>query len=130
MLLPARAATVVAAVLCLVAVGVFLWLSLQRMRLDVSFALAVVVGLLVSPHVLVHDLSLLIIPVAVAVRWRPDWDRALPWILAAGYSAVLIGLALVTVVPLHLSVVAMCGLGLWVVIRLSGPGGRVVKVTG
>ncbi len=122
LLLPARAATVVAGLLCLVAVGLFLWFSVRSMNLDVSLALAVIVGLLVSPHVLVHDLSLLVIPVAVALRWRPTEDATLPWILAAGYGAVLIGLALVTMVPVQLSVVAMCGLGVWCVGRL-GVGG-------
>jgi Glycosyltransferase family 87 len=126
LLLPARAATVAAGLLCLVSVGVFLWFSLRSMSFDASFALAVVVGLLASPHVLVHDLSLLVIPVAIALRWRPSRDGALPWVLATGYGVVLIGLALVTIVPLQLSVVAMCGLGMWFVSWMGGLGERAV----
>jgi Glycosyltransferase family 87 len=121
LLFPGFVASTVAALLCLVAVGVFLWFGVRSAGLEGSFALAVIVGLLVSPHVLVHDLSLLIIPVAVALRVRPSWDRALPWAVAIGYGVVLLGLALVTVIPVQWSVIAMCGLGMWFVSRLGVP---------
>jgi ABC-type Mn2+/Zn2+ transport system permease subunit len=68
----------------------------------------------------VHDLTLLIVPVAVALRLRPSWDRALPRVLTLGYCAVVVGLALVTVIPVQLSVVAMSCLGAWFAFQMSG----------
>jgi hypothetical protein len=119
LLLPGKLATVVAASLCLVAGVVFLAVAWRASGTEGPFALAVVIGLLLSPHVLVHDLTLLLIPAAVALRLRPSWDRALPWILGLGYGAVLIGLALVTVIPIQWSVLAMMCLGAWFAFQMK-----------
>jgi hypothetical protein len=119
LLLPGRAATMLALVLCLVILGLFLVAVARTHELDVSFALAIVVGLLVSPHVLVHDLTLLLIPTAIALRLRPEADHILPWLLGAGYCAVVAGLAIVTLVPVQLSVLVMSGFFVWALRRLA-----------
>ena len=47
---------------------------------------AVVVGLLIGPHVLLHDLLLLLVPAAVGLRCVRG-DPVLPALLAAGYGS-------------------------------------------
>jgi hypothetical protein len=121
LLLPGAAATIVAAMLCLVAGVVFLVVTRRSSSLEGVFGLAIVTGLVLSPHVLVHDLTLLIIPAALALRLRPSPDRALAWVLSIGYGAVLAGLALVTVVPVQWSVLAMSSLGVWLANRAYRP---------
>jgi len=78
---------------------------------DLAFALAVVVALLVTPHVLVHDLVLLLLPAAVVLRHRQLARTGAIALLAGGYGTMLVGFPLVSIVPLQLSVLVMVGLG-------------------
>lgn len=61
---------------------------------DLPFAGATVTALLVNPHVLVHDLSLLLIPAAIAVRHAGAQEPTLWLVLAAGYVVALAGIPL------------------------------------
>jgi hypothetical protein len=118
LLLAGRAATLLTAVLDVAAVGALLGTSWRSRNLDLPFAVAVVVCLLVSPHVLVHDLALLLLPVAVCLRYRSRRSRPLGTILTFGFCAVLLGLHNAFLGHIQLSVVAMAALCLWMV--LSG----------
>jgi len=92
------------------------WCALRVQSRDLPLGLAGVVALLVSPHVLIHDLTLLLIPVVVSLRYRLDGQQALTVLLVGGYGLALLGLRLVSVVPLQLSVLAMIGLGCWLLL--------------
>jgi Glycosyltransferase family 87 len=97
-------------VLCTAAI-LFLGLFTVRSSGDEApVALAILIGLLVSPHVLLHDLSLLLIPAAFLIRYRPS-RQALALKLSAVYVAIVAGLVLVTVLPIQAAPIAMCGLG-------------------
>lgn len=80
----------------------------RRGQIDTSFGLAVVVALLIAPHVLIHDLALLLLPAAALLRSR--LEGSVPFLLAFGYLAILAGLPLVSFVPVQLSVLFMCAL--------------------
>lgn len=90
-----------------------IWSALRFHRIDIPLALAVIVALLISPHTLAYDLTLLLIPVAVAIREKPRGPRALVPLLIAGYLMITVGYKLAFFVPLQLSVVAMSALGVW-----------------
>lgn len=127
LLLPEPTATVVAALLGLMAVVALGVVALQSAHLDRPFAVAVTVGLLINPHVLVHDLTIALIPAVVAL-WpaaRGPWSAR--WTVALGYVAVLVGLRTVTVLPLQLSVLAVGALFAWLV--LSARDQPAAKVT-
>jgi hypothetical protein len=76
--------------------------------IEVPLAAAIVIGLLVSPHVLVHDLSLLIVPAAVFWRETSLSATARSRVLIGGYLTILIGLPLVTWAFISPTAVVMC----------------------
>lgn len=66
-----------------------------RCRLaGLPFAGATVTALQVNPHDLVHDLSLLLVPAAIAVRHAGAQEPTLWLVLAAGYVVALAGIPL------------------------------------
>lgn len=87
----------------------------RRSAVEIPFAIATVAALLVNPHVLIHDLSLLLIPAAIALRHSPTGAKALPALLTGGYLAILAGVPLSTAIPVQLPVLAMTALLLWLV---------------
>jgi alpha-1,2-mannosyltransferase len=98
---------------------------------DLAFALAVVVAILVTPHVLVHDLVFLLLPAAVVLRRRQIARTAAIALLAGGYGAMLVGFPLVGIIPLQLSVLVMVGLSAFLLAasRRSGlPGAPTVRL--
>jgi hypothetical protein len=105
--------TVLTAGLALALLAAVARVAWRSRSLELSFGAAVVAGLLASPHVLVHDLTLLLIPVAIVIRHRAGGPDHLGPLLSLGYVASLAGIGLVSIVPLQLSVVAMAALGLW-----------------
>lgn len=115
LLMPSPASTAVAVVLSLAAILVLGYCALRSASVDIPFAIAVTVALLISPHVLIHDLSFLLIPVAVALRYREAGPRSLIRVLVGCDLAITIGFGLSYAVPVQLSVFAMCGLGLWLI---------------
>jgi hypothetical protein len=76
--------------------------------IEVPLAAAIVIGLLVSPHVLVHDLSLLIVPAAVFWRETSLSVTARSRVLIGGDLTILIGLPLVTWAFISPTAVVMC----------------------
>jgi hypothetical protein len=135
LLLPLPAATVVTDALALLALGALVWFARRTPSIEAVFGLGVVVALLISPHVLIHDLTLLLVPVAIAIGRRGRDPRPLGFILAAGYFLTLLSLVLISVVPLQFSVVAMVGLGIWLLrpgrpaIEPAGPPAGVIGLT-
>ena len=93
----------------LVLAALALAVRLQR-ELAVQIGLATLAAILISPHVLIHDLALVLLPAAVALRLRDRAPRAVAATLTAGYACVIVGLRLVDFVPIQLSVLAMLAL--------------------
>lgn len=113
LVLPGTASTVASLALSLAALCLLAVCAGRAQELDLPLGMAVVVGLLISPHVLVHDLTLLLLPIAVALRYRHNSPGHLSALLGLGYAAILVGLRLVFVVPLQLSVLVMSALAIW-----------------
>jgi hypothetical protein len=89
------------------------WLSPD---IDLPFGLAVVAALLVNPHVLVHDLTLLLLPLWIALRHRREGLPHVAWLLSACYVLITIGYPLSYIAHLQLSVIAMSALAVWMFI--------------
>lgn len=119
LLIPGRAATLVALVTGVAFLCLLGWSAHRSARIDEALALAALVALLISPHVLIHDLSLLVLPVAVALKSRPLHGPTLAAILVAGYLALLAGLRIAPVLHLQLSVIAVAGLAVWLAYRMT-----------
>jgi len=90
----------------------------RRRPVDLPFAGATVAALLVNPHVLVHDLSLLLIPAAIAIRHARAQGLTLWLLLTAGYVVALAGIPLSNWIPVQLSVLVMVALLLWLLRQL------------
>jgi Glycosyltransferase family 87 len=97
------------------------WCAWSATDLEVPLVLAAIAALLISPHVLVHDLSLLLLPIGLAASWNSDRGVWLAWILAAGYALTLLNLRFVTVTHLQISVLVMCALVVWLVLHTRVP---------
>jgi hypothetical protein len=113
LLLARHTATMAANALIVLSLAALVWLVYRRVQADAALALAMLVGILASPHVLVHDLILVLIPVTLALRTRSADMSGLPGILTFGYVAIFAGLRTVSIVPLQLSAVAMAALAVW-----------------
>jgi hypothetical protein len=96
--------------------------------IDLPFGLAVVAALLINPHVLVHDLTLLLLPIWIALHHRRQWPMGshtgmpqgthtgmplLGWLLVTCYIFVTVGDPLSYLAPVQLSAIAMSALGVW-----------------
>lgn len=101
--------------LTLLFVAVLVWSAWRSRAIDLPFALAAVVALLINPHVLVHDLTLLLIPVCVALRYRGSRSLWLGFLLAALYAVITVGYPLSYAVPVQLSAIGMAVLTGWLV---------------
>lgn len=115
MLLPGASASVVTACLAGSALGILAWRSARVPSIEIPFAFGVVAALLLSPHVLVHDLSILILPVCIAFRHRQRAARFLGLALTGGYLAAFMGLGLVGLIHIQISMVCMIYLGYWLI---------------
>jgi hypothetical protein len=124
LLLPAPASTLATLTLDLIALLVLARSALRSQDIDLPFGLALLVALLISPHTLVHDLTLLLLPVAVALRYRLAGPHYLPWLLGLIYLAILIGFFISFVYPFQLSVPALLALGFWLVLAAEREYGR------
>jgi len=90
--------------------------------IEVALAYAAVAALLISPHVLIHDLSLLLLPAAVALRCRAAYRPALTAILVLGYIAVLVGPTVMRATHVQLTVLAMLAFAWWLAAIPGAPG--------
>jgi Glycosyltransferase family 87 len=109
--------------LCLVLVVV----SRRSQEIDLPFASAVLVALLASPHVLLHDLTLGLLSVAVALRYRQAAPRVLTWVLGLGCVSLFAGFLLVSRLHFQLSVLAMAALLWWLYMAGQRNRGGVVR---
>lgn len=110
---PPNVATPVTALISVAALACLVRVTRRSTRLDIPLALAVMAAFAISPHVLIHDMSLLILPAAVAVRYRRAGPRHLGPVLSLGYVAALISVRPSSTGPIQLSVVAMFVLAAW-----------------
>lgn len=113
LLLHGRVAESVTLVVCVVLVALLVWVAVRSRRTDLVLALATVVALLISPHVLIHDLALTAVPVAVALRYRAGHERAVVLLLAAVYLLFLAGFIVALFAPVQLTVLALLLLLVW-----------------
>jgi hypothetical protein len=107
-------------------------------RFDHCFGLATIVALLVSQHVLIHDLTLLLLPIGIMLQSSSSAHSVRLWAtITSAYALVLVGFPLAQVSPLQLPTIGMCLLGLWFIrgiggatrpnqIHMSAPGRGVV----
>jgi hypothetical protein len=111
LLFPSGVATSVALGLDILTLGLLVRIVRLRRSFELSFAACVVAALLISQHVLIHDLVLLLLPVTVLIaNRRAAATPAVPLALAA-YAAVAAGFWLAPVIHIQLATVAMCALG-------------------
>jgi hypothetical protein len=82
-------------------------------EVDIPLGMAAVLALLISPHTLAYDLTILLLPVGVALRYRQGTSAGLNALLIATYVLIFIGYRLAFVVPLQLSVLVMLALAVW-----------------
>ena len=130
LLLPGSAGSIAGVVLAASSLAALTWVARHRSPIEVPLALAALVCLLYSPHVLIHDLTVLVLPAAVAlsIRIRPAYG--LMGILAAGYTATLVGGRLVDAVPLQISVIAMVALAVWLIVNdRNSPSAPVERIS-
>jgi hypothetical protein len=103
-------------------IGLFL-LATRVQDSGLAFAAAIVCGPLVAPHVLIHDLALLLLPAAIAAAVAPR-ELRLWLILAAAYAAVIGGVPVAAVAHVQLFTVVM----LVMLIRLAAPANALTRV--
>jgi hypothetical protein len=113
LLVHGHAATLLYAGLSLGALGIVTLCSLRSSSIELPLAVAVVVGLLISPHTLIYDYTILLLPVGAALRYRVDRRGPLALVLLAGYVMVSLGYRFAFFIPLQLAVIAASMLVLW-----------------
>lgn len=91
----------------LILVTALCWAAWRSNSLDGPFGLAVTLALLISPHVLTHDLALLLIPAAILLRSRGSNAWAVPALLTLGYFGVAIGYFLVYTTHLQIATLVL-----------------------
>lgn len=125
LLLPSRASLLLDGVLSAALLLVLARVAYLRDNLDCAFGLAVVAGLLISPHVFIYDLALVWLPLSIALHHRSVPGRYAAGLAALIYVFIFAGYRLAFSEPIHLSVVALGLLGLWLVAAAekSGPSG-------
>jgi len=115
--LPSGISSVAWLVTAILITGVFVRLAWRSRQLELSWALATVAALLISPHVFVHDLTILLLPVAIAPAGGAP--RSLRALLVFGYVAVIAGQRLLFVAPIQLAVLAMVAFAIWLALSLN-----------
>jgi hypothetical protein len=113
LLSPASVSGVVVAACTIALLLALAWCTLQARSLDAPLGVAALVSLLVSPHVLVHDLCLILVPMAVAWKYRAMWQPYVSIVLGAVYCFVFVGFLLTFALPFQLSLVATVTLLIW-----------------
>ncbi|HZS94940.1 MAG TPA: glycosyltransferase family 87 protein [Chloroflexota bacterium] len=93
----------------LVLLAACVWMARRSSTIDIPFAAAVATGLLISPHTLAYDLTLLVIPVAIVCRYRSHLPQV-GAILGAVYISVTVGYRLAFLIPFQLSVLGSLAL--------------------
>jgi Glycosyltransferase family 87 len=121
LLLPKGLASLLTIALDVVALAFVARAALKSSAIDIPLGLAAVVSILVAPHVLIHDLVLLVVPAAVALH-HADRIPRINMLLTLSYVGIVAGFIVVSYIPVQLSVVVMCVLaaGLFRAVRSIG----------
>lgn len=122
LLFPPSVATVVSIMLDLIALGAVVVAARKSRTIDAPFGLALVVALLASQHVLIHDLTLLLIPAAMAWRYRSIAPRGTLLLGALVYFSLYAGFNISLTRPIQVPTIAMTALAVWlfiIVVRAS-----------
>lgn len=122
-LLPSGVAFATLGILTLLALALLVVLARRSTTMAPPYALAILLGLLMSPHVLIHDLVLMLIPVGIALQSHARGPSWLPACLIGLYGMAIVGLVLANLVHMQLIVLAVTALGAWLVL-LQMPVGR------
>lgn len=117
-ILPSEAALVALVTLTVAALVGTAMAARRSHEIGPPFGLALLVGLLISPHVLIHDLVLLLIPVGIALQIRDTGPTWLPISVSTLYVLSILGLVLAGVLHFQLIILAMCVLAYWFVVAL------------
>jgi hypothetical protein len=88
--------------------------ALRWRSLEVSLGLAAVTALLISPHVLIHDLTLVLIPIAVTIRFFRSLGTAL--VLVVVYVGIVAGFALTSASHVQLVTLPILLLVVWMLL--------------
>jgi hypothetical protein len=110
LLLPSSIAGPSAFALDLAALVLLARVVLRGAPFELAFGLCTLVALLVSQHVLIHDLVLLVVPAAVLVGWRSSIPVPVAPLLAGAYCAVTAGFWLAPATHVQLPTLGMCAL--------------------
>lgn len=106
-------ATPVVILISLITLGFLTYTSMHSRNLDISMALGLVVGVALSPHVLIHDMSLLILPAGIALQYRLYRPKYLAMALVLVYTTGIVGMRIASMAPVQVSVLAMLALAAW-----------------
>lgn len=120
LLMPHGPATVLALLLDAAALCALAWVAVRNADIDLPFALGIVVALLASQHVLIHDLSLLILAGAIAWSLRDRGPYRVAWWMAAVYLTVYAGFFLARPTHVQIPTLALCAMGVWL-LRCAHP---------
>jgi hypothetical protein len=112
LLMPATQARVLTAIADVTALVLLLVQCLRGRSIDISLALAAAVTLLVSPHVLIHDLTLLLFPFAILLRYVPSPRGTVG--VALAYVTVTGGFILTPVTHIQVVTIPVAVVALWI----------------
>ncbi|MGH2442266.1 MAG: glycosyltransferase family 87 protein [Chloroflexota bacterium] len=118
LLLPAGQAGIATVALDLMALTLLVVVTARARSFDRCFGLATVVAVLVSQHALNHDLTLLVIPAAIALRYQLLPTLYAGLVLIGIELALTVGVKLAGPTPVQFPTLAVCALGIYLV--LSG----------
>lgn len=121
LVLPGPAGLIVLAILALASLAAVAYAARRAISITPVFSLALLVGLLLSPHVLTHDLVLLLVPVAAALDLREDGPSRLIPMLASLYALASVGFLLARVIHVQMVLLPMCALGIWLFLAIRVP---------
>lgn len=113
LLMPAPASTAVNAILDVLALAAVVITAVRVRSMDLSFGLALVVALLVSQHVLIHDLLLLTIPLVIAWRYRSEAPYGTLALAAMVCLSLYLGFDASLTHGIQVPTLAMTALGVW-----------------
>ncbi|GAC1635689.1 MAG: hypothetical protein NVS4B2_23380 [Chloroflexota bacterium] len=121
LLLAQPAANAMTVLLDLVVLASLALAAARNSDIDLPFALTCTAALLVSQHVLIHDLSVLVLPAAIALRYREMRRKTTVLVLAGVYLGVSVGFLAVVYAPVQVPTIAVSALGLWLWSSVRNP---------
>jgi hypothetical protein len=127
LLLPSRAALVGFVGFAGIALVYLARFARRDPDIEIPLGLAAIVALLISPHTLAYDLTILLLPVGVTLRYRRGGSVGLKTLLIATYVLILVGYRLSFVVPLQLSVLVMLALAAWICFATGSQAPKLVR---